>query len=64
MYDAQAALALLGKHHKLFIDRTEISGKDGGPIAVNVSATELAAARTKAQQWEAEQGIDGPGNQT
>lgn len=32
MYDAQAALALLGKHHGLFVDRTELTGKDGNPI--------------------------------
>lgn len=34
VYDAQAALALLGKHHGLFIERHEITGKDGGPIAL------------------------------
>lgn len=32
LYDAQAALVHLGKYHKLFADRTEISGPDGGPI--------------------------------
>ncbi len=32
MYDAQAALVQLGKHHKLFVDRQEVTGKDGGPI--------------------------------
>lgn len=32
LYDAQAALALLGKHHKLFTDRSEISGPDGEPL--------------------------------
>lgn len=31
-HDAQAALALLGKAHKLFVDRTEHTGADGGPI--------------------------------
>jgi len=34
LYDAQAALALLGKHHKLFVDRTEHTGADGGPIVL------------------------------
>lgn len=34
LYDAQAALALLAKHHGLLIDRQEITGKDGAPIAV------------------------------
>lgn len=36
LYDAQAALALLGKHHKLFIDRTEVTGADGGPVQITV----------------------------
>lgn len=31
-YDAQAALVHIGKIHKMFTDRTEVSGKDGGPI--------------------------------
>lgn len=34
LYDAQAALALIGKHHKLFAERIEHSGEDGGPIQV------------------------------
>ncbi len=33
LYDAQAALVHLGKHHKLFVDRTEHTGKDGEPLA-------------------------------
>lgn len=36
LYDAQAALALLGKYHALFVDRTEITGKDGGLIRVTL----------------------------
>jgi phage terminase small subunit len=32
LYDAQAAQSLIGKHHKLFAERTEHTGKDGGPI--------------------------------
>jgi phage terminase small subunit len=36
LYDAQAALALLGKHHGLFVDRQEITGKDGIPLKVYV----------------------------
>lgn len=31
-YDAQTALSLIGKHLGLFIDKAEITGKDGGPI--------------------------------
>jgi phage terminase small subunit len=33
LYDAQSALALLGKHHRLFTERHEHSGPEGGPIA-------------------------------
>jgi phage terminase small subunit len=29
LHDPQAALQLLGRHHKLFVDRTELTGKDG-----------------------------------
>jgi phage terminase small subunit len=32
LYDAQAALALLGKHHKLFTDKMEHTGADGQPL--------------------------------
>jgi phage terminase small subunit len=32
LYDAQAALALLGRYHKLFTDKTELTGKDGAPL--------------------------------
>jgi phage terminase small subunit len=34
LYDAQAALVQLGRHHAIFIDRNEISGPNGGPIPV------------------------------
>lgn len=34
LHDPQKALQLIGKHHKLFVDRTEITGKDGQPIEV------------------------------
>ena len=50
-HDSQAALALLAKIHGLLVDRTELTGKDGAPIAV-VSSEDLAAARTKALAWE------------
>jgi phage terminase small subunit len=36
LYDAQAALALLAKHHKLLVDRTELTGRDGDPLIVQV----------------------------
>lgn len=34
LYDAQAALVHIGKYHKLFVDRSEISGPDGDAITV------------------------------
>lgn len=34
LYDAQAALTILARHHGLLLDRSELTGKDGGPIAV------------------------------
>jgi phage terminase small subunit len=36
LHDGQAALLNIGKHHKLFTDRTEISGPGGGPINFTV----------------------------
>jgi hypothetical protein len=32
LYDAQKALALLGKYHKLFVDRTSHENPDGTPL--------------------------------
>ena len=32
IHDPLRAKELLGRHHKLFTDKTEVSGKDGGPI--------------------------------
>ena len=34
LYSALEALTTLGKHHKLFTERTELTGKDGEAIAV------------------------------
>lgn len=36
LYDAQAALVQLGRYHGLFTDRTEITGKDGGKITIEI----------------------------
>jgi phage terminase small subunit len=47
LYDAQAALQLLGRHHKLFVDRTELTGKDGNPIEVNDARSRLSDLLTK-----------------
>lgn len=34
LYDAQAALVQLGKAHKLFTDRQEVTGEGGGPVKI------------------------------
>lgn len=34
LHDPQKALQLIGKYHKLFVDRQEVTGKDGGAIEV------------------------------
>lgn len=36
LYDAQAALQLIGKHHKLFVEKSEISGPDGDAIPIAI----------------------------
>jgi phage terminase small subunit len=33
-YDAYAAVVQIGKYHKMFVERTEVTGKDGDAIAV------------------------------
>lgn len=38
-YDAQAALGLIGKHHKLFVERTEVTGKDGKDLNLQTQVT-------------------------
>ncbi len=39
LHDAHAALEKLGKYHRLFVDRTEVSGPNGGSIAVDLAAS-------------------------
>ena len=41
LYDAQAALELLGKHHKLFTEKHEITGEGGKPIPVFVTGMDM-----------------------
>lgn len=36
LYSALDALQLLGKYHALFVDRTELTGKDGGAIPIEL----------------------------
>lgn len=37
--DKRGSLELLGKHLKLFTDKTELTGVDGGPIQENITVT-------------------------
>lgn len=37
LHDAQSALVTLGKYHKLWTDKTELTGKDGGPLVIDWS---------------------------
>lgn len=41
-HDVQTALLALGKHHRLFVERHEVTGKDGEPIAIEDARDQLA----------------------
>lgn len=45
LYNAQEALNTLGKYHKLFVDRTELTGKDGGAIQNEVTINDGSIIR-------------------
>jgi phage terminase small subunit len=49
LYDAQVAKQLIGKHHGLFVDRTEVTGKDGK--AIDVTSTVLDQAARELGEW-------------
>lgn len=46
--DKSKNLELLGRHLKLFTDKTEITGKDGAPIQQEVSITESRLSKVRA----------------
>lgn len=48
LYDAQAALVHLGRHHGLFVDRQEVSGWVGVTVDDYIAAKQRAANRHKA----------------
>ena len=50
LYDAQSALEKLGRHHKLFTDKTEIT--HGG--FVEITADQRAAAQKELDVWQQE----------
>jgi hypothetical protein len=41
LHDAQTALVQLGKHHHIIVDRTEVTGKDGNAIPVELFSEAL-----------------------
>lgn len=47
LYSAQAALELLGKNHRLFADKLDVSHT----LGVNFSADEAAAAMSELDEW-------------
>jgi phage terminase small subunit len=57
LYDAQAALVQIGRHHKLFTDKTEAEVI----VDLNVTADEIAKARNKATEAELKLLNDDPG---
>lgn len=59
LYDAQAALALLGKHHGLFTDRIEHSGPNGAPIPIQAYDYNASIAAIAARSGE---DSDAPGD--
>lgn len=43
LHDPVSALVQIGKHHALFVERTEHTGKDGGPLDITTPALDQAA---------------------
>jgi phage terminase small subunit len=37
LYDSQAAAKQIGSYHRMWVDRQEVTGKDGQPVEVNVN---------------------------
>lgn len=56
LHDKKGSLELLGRHLKLFTDKTELTGKDGGPIE---TATEIIERpKLTREEWLAIHGLD------
>ena len=45
LHDKKGALDMIGKHLGMFIDKSEITGKDGGPIETSIQTPEERQAR-------------------
>ena len=57
LYDAQAALEKLGRHHKLFTDKTEVTGKDGAPLEAKITHAIDSSTATSIFDILAESGV-------
>ena len=57
LYDAQAALEKLGRHHKLFTDKTEVTGKDGAPLEAKITHAIDSSTATSIFDILAEAGV-------
>lgn len=42
LYDAQAALVHIGKHHKLFTDKQEVTGENGKAIPIAITGMDVS----------------------
>jgi hypothetical protein len=42
LYDAKAALEMLGKHQKLFSDRVSLENADGTPLVIGINIVPAA----------------------
>lgn len=52
LYDSKAALELIGKHHKLFVERSSLEGPDGGPIQHAVGAAVVVVpSKAGVDEW-------------
>jgi terminase small subunit-like protein len=62
MYDAQAAQVQMGKHHKLWTEKSEVSGPDGKPIEykeiTDALTSRIDSITTRIGTGETSSGVD------
>ena len=59
MYDAQTALVQIGKHHGLFVERQESTGKDGAPIEITDEKRDQARKELEAWRKQMSEQLNG-----
>lgn len=57
LYSAHEALRDLGKYHKLFSERTEVTGPNGGPIQKRVVYEVISGGNAEDNQGQDESGV-------